>query len=139
MIGYLFMVLKVSYHLKFLGWYHIPFSESMSAYIGQVGQISVIDQLENSFIWKSTSNCIERRFQNFVILKFGSKHFLNKTRKTEFGTRFWLWQLMIYFQMLDISVSDESPCRETSKFKISAHLDMSVKNGERFLFWYYIG
>ncbi len=40
--------------------------------------------------------------------------------------------------MLVISVSDESPCRETSKSKSSAHLDMSVKNGERLIFRNYI-
>ncbi len=40
--------------------------------------------------------------------------------------------------MLDINVSDESPCREISKFKISAHLDMGVENGERLIFCNYI-
>jgi hypothetical protein len=38
------------------------------------------------------------------------------------------------FQMFDLSISDESPCQETSKFKISAHLNMSIKNGEGSIF-----
>ncbi len=41
--------------------------------------------------------------------------------------------------MFDLSDSPESPCRETSKFKILAHLDTSVKNGERFNFLNFIG
>ena len=33
--------------------------------------------------------------------------------------------------MFDLCISNESPCWETSKFKISTRLDIPVKNGER--------
>ena len=36
--------------------------------------------------------------------------------------------------MFDLSISDKSSCREISKFKISIHLNMSVKNDEGFIF-----
>jgi len=57
--------------------------------------------------------------------------FLNKTRKAKFiGPPLFLWRLTIYVQMLDLSFPNDSPCWKTSKSKISAHLNMSVKNGQ---------
>jgi hypothetical protein len=42
------------------------------------------------------------------------------------------------FQMIDLSVLDESPCPQTSKRKISAYLNISMENAERPIFGYFI-
>ena len=41
-----------------------------------------------------------------------------------------IWAPTLPIKIDDLSVSNESPCQETSPFQISAHLDMSMKNGE---------
>ena len=88
MMGYLFMVLKVLYHLIFYDQYYVPFSESMTTWIKQFSPISGVYKPESSLVWNSTSECIEFRFQKFVILNFGTQNFSKKTQKTNYALPF---------------------------------------------------
>jgi hypothetical protein len=40
-----------------------------------LSQISALELIETSLIWKSNSKCIESRFQNFVELSFSAENF----------------------------------------------------------------
>jgi hypothetical protein len=53
---------------------------------------------------------------------------------SEFGTRFHIFRYRNFFPMSDLSSPDESPYRKTLMFKFSAHSDVSVINGDRFIF-----
>jgi hypothetical protein len=53
---------------------------------------------------------------------------------TEFGTRFHICRYRKFFLISDLSSPDESPYRKTLMFKFSAHSDVSVINGDRFIF-----
>jgi hypothetical protein len=74
------MVLEVLYRIMFLARHYIPFLGGMYASVTQAGRISVIEKFESSLIWKSTSKCIEYRFQKFVIVNFGSKNFRTRPK-----------------------------------------------------------
>ncbi len=74
-MGYLLVVLKVSFHLVFFKWSHTPFRRAESCRVWEAGQISALECFENSVIRKSRSNYIDYRSQNFVELNFVSKSF----------------------------------------------------------------
>ena len=69
-MGYLLMVLKVSYRWIIYASYCIPFLEMVFQKKIQVGRISAVEYIENSLIWKSSSSCVEWRFQKFVQMNF---------------------------------------------------------------------
>ncbi len=74
-MGYLLIVLKVSFRLVFFKYSHTPFRRAESYRIWEASQISALECFENSVTGKSTSNYIEYRSQNFVELNFVSKSF----------------------------------------------------------------
>ncbi len=71
-------------------------------------------------------------FSEFCGMEFRQQKFF-KVQMSEFGTRFHIFRYRNFFLMSDLSSPDESPYRKTLMFKFSAHSDVSVINGDRFI------